>query len=144
MSQRKYTLDFLRLANVLDSKPYATPIDPNVKLNLTNGFPLHDPTLYRTLVGKLIYITITRLDISFVAQTLSQFLKEPRSPYMTALLRFSDILSCVQDKAYFSLQQTISISLHTVIVTGLVAHFQEEAEYRALADNTCEMSLLFP
>ncbi|GJZ00219.1 homogeneously-staining region [Tanacetum coccineum] len=136
MSQRKFTLDLLRLANVLDSKPYDTPIDPNVKLNLTNGFPLHDPTLYRTLVGKLIYLTITRLDISFVVQTLSQFLKEPISPHMTDLLWFSDILSYVQDKAYFSLQQTISISLPTMIVTGLgvVSRSSTEAEYMALAD----------
>ncbi|GJV59655.1 integrase [Tanacetum coccineum] len=65
--QGKYTLDLLRLANVLDSKPYATPIDPNVKLNHTDGFPLHDLSLYRTLVGKLIYLTITRPDISFAA-----------------------------------------------------------------------------
>ncbi|GKC07999.1 retrovirus-related pol polyprotein from transposon RE2 [Tanacetum coccineum] len=97
MSQRKYTLDLLRLANVLDSKPYATPIDPNVKLNHTDGFPLHDPGLYRTLVGKLIYLTITRPDISFAAQTLRQFLKEPRSPHMKALLRVLRYLKLCPD-----------------------------------------------
>ncbi|GJR36636.1 retrovirus-related pol polyprotein from transposon RE1 [Tanacetum coccineum] len=97
MSQRKYTLDLLRLANVLNFKPYATPINPNVKLNHTDGFPLHDPSLYRTLVGKLIYLTITRPDISFAAQTLSQFLKEPRSPHTKALLR-QGVVSLAQSK----------------------------------------------
>ncbi|GJR59113.1 uncharacterized mitochondrial protein-like protein [Tanacetum coccineum] len=67
MSQRKYTLDLLRLANVLDSKHYATPLELNTKLNLTDGYPLPDPKLYWTLVGKLIYLTITRPDISFTA-----------------------------------------------------------------------------
>ncbi|GKB64320.1 retrovirus-related pol polyprotein from transposon TNT 1-94, partial [Tanacetum coccineum] len=46
------------------------------------------------------------------------------------------------DKAYFSLQQTLSIFLPIVIVTRLVAHFQEEAEYRALAGNSYEISWL--
>ncbi|GJW47945.1 uncharacterized mitochondrial protein-like protein [Tanacetum coccineum] len=67
MSQRKYTLDLLRLANLLDSKPCATPLEPTTKLNLTDGISLSDPKLYKTLVGKLIYLTITRPDISFAA-----------------------------------------------------------------------------
>ncbi|GJS38842.1 uncharacterized mitochondrial protein-like protein [Tanacetum coccineum] len=67
MTQRKYTLDLLKLAGVLDSKPYHTLIEPNTKLNLTDGTPLPDHTLYRTLVGKLIYLTVTRPNISFVA-----------------------------------------------------------------------------
>ncbi|GJR65491.1 integrase [Tanacetum coccineum] len=80
------------LANVLDSKPYATPIDLNVHINYTDGFPLHDPGLYRTLVGKLIYLIITRPGISFAAQTLSQSLKGPRSPHLKALLRARKLL----------------------------------------------------
>ena len=57
MSQRKYTLDLFRLANVLDSKPCVAPIEPNTKLNLTDGTSLADPNLYKTLVGKPIYLT---------------------------------------------------------------------------------------
>ncbi|GJV13456.1 uncharacterized mitochondrial protein-like protein [Tanacetum coccineum] len=95
MSQRKYTLDLLRLTNVLDSKPCATPLEPNTNLNLTDGTPLHDPKLYRTLVGKLIYLTITRLDISFAAQTLSQglFFSASTSPELLTYCD-SDWVSC--------------------------------------------------
>nr|GFA26183.1 integrase, catalytic core [Tanacetum cinerariifolium] len=108
--QGKCTLDLLRLANVLDSKPYATPIDPNVKLNHTDGFPLHDPSLYRTLVGKLIYLTIIRSDITFAAQTLSQFLKEPRSSYMKALLRVLRYLKlCLGQGLFFSATNNLNL-----------------------------------
>ncbi|GJU43199.1 homogeneously-staining region [Tanacetum coccineum] len=85
MTQRKYTLDLLKLASVLDTKPCATPIEPNTKLNLTDGTLLSDPNLYRTLVGKLIYLTITRPNISFTAQSLRQVLFFPENNSLNLL-----------------------------------------------------------
>ncbi|GKB68719.1 homogeneously-staining region [Tanacetum coccineum] len=87
MSQRKYALELLKCGNVLNDKPISTPLDPVQSLNLTDGEPLPDPSLYRTLVGKLIYLTITRSDISFAAQLLSKFSQAPRTPHMKTLLR---------------------------------------------------------
>ncbi|GJZ24116.1 cysteine-rich receptor-like protein kinase 8 [Tanacetum coccineum] len=85
MSQRKYALELLKCGNVLNDKPISTPLDPIQNLNLTDGEPFPDPSLYRTLVGKLIYLTITRPDISFAAQLLSKFSQAPRTPHMKAL-----------------------------------------------------------
>ncbi|GJU23895.1 retrovirus-related pol polyprotein from transposon RE1 [Tanacetum coccineum] len=50
MSQRKYALELLEHAGVLNVKPSAIPIDPIVKLDTTDGEPLLDPIKYRTLV----------------------------------------------------------------------------------------------
>ncbi|GJZ63300.1 RmlC-like cupins superfamily protein [Tanacetum coccineum] len=87
MSQRKYALELLECAEVLDSKPIATPMDPIIKLNSTYGYLLPDPSTYRTLVGKLLYLTITRPNLSFAAQALSQYLHSPRSSHFDALIR---------------------------------------------------------
>ncbi|GJR40189.1 cysteine-rich receptor-like protein kinase 8 [Tanacetum coccineum] len=70
MVTRKYALELLECAEVLDIKPFATPMDTTIKLNDSDGYLLPDPSTYRTLVGKLLYLTITRLDLSFAAQAL--------------------------------------------------------------------------
>ena len=67
MSQRKHAHELLKCGNVLNDKLVTTHIDPIISLNLTGDEPLQDPFFCRTLVGKLIYLTITRHDISFVA-----------------------------------------------------------------------------
>ncbi|GJY96350.1 retrovirus-related pol polyprotein from transposon TNT 1-94 [Tanacetum coccineum] len=71
LSQRKYALELLKCGNVLNDKP----IDPIMSLNLTDGELLPDPSHYRTLVGKLIYLTITRYFLC--CTTLKQILSSP-------------------------------------------------------------------
>ena len=46
---------------------------------------MDDPTLYRTYIGKLNFLSNTRPDISFAVQTLSQFMQQPTSSHMAAL-----------------------------------------------------------
>ena len=67
-------LDVLKETRMLDYKPIDSPMDPNVKLLLGQGEPLANPRRYRRLVGKLNYLTITQLDISFSVSVVSQFL----------------------------------------------------------------------
>ena len=73
-SQRKYTLNLLVDTGMLDCKPVATPMDPNVKLIPGQGELLRDLGRYRKLAGKLNYLTITQPDISFPMSVVSQFL----------------------------------------------------------------------
>ena len=50
----------------LESKPIDTPIDSNICFDQNLGEPLADPGQYRQLISKLIYLTVTRPDITFV------------------------------------------------------------------------------
>jgi Reverse transcriptase (RNA-dependent DNA polymerase) len=66
LSQRKYMLDLLKKIGKLFSKLESTLMKPNKKLYLEEGEKLKDISQYQRLVGKLIYLTITRPDIAFV------------------------------------------------------------------------------
>ena len=81
MSQRKYTMDMLKETDVLGGKISKTPLEEGYKVlregEVEEKQLFEDPKLYRKMVGKLIYLTITRPDICFAVNTLSQFIVEP-------------------------------------------------------------------
>ena len=62
-------------------------METNLKLTQTDGDLLADPTSYRRLIGNLIYLTITRLDLSYSVNRLSQFLAAPRTSHLQVALR---------------------------------------------------------
>jgi hypothetical protein len=69
-----------------DSKTCTSPLEPNIRLLATDGESLSDTTLYRQLVGSLIYLTVTCLDISYAVHLVSQFMSAPRSTHYAAVL----------------------------------------------------------
>ncbi|XP_019256291.1 PREDICTED: uncharacterized protein LOC109234678 [Nicotiana attenuata] len=84
ISQRKFTLDLLKDYDCLHATSLSSPLDPTIKLKAKEGVPLSDPTLYRQLVGKLNFLTNTRLDIAYGVQHLSQYMQDPREPHLQA------------------------------------------------------------
>jgi hypothetical protein len=61
-----------------------TPMETNLKLLVETSSDLVDATLYRQIIGSLIYLMNTRSDICFVVNTLSQYLVEPRCVHLVA------------------------------------------------------------
>jgi hypothetical protein len=84
ISQRKYCLDLLEDTGLLASKLVSTPLDPSVKLHHDNGEPYADITEYRRFIGRLLYLTTTRPDITLATQQLSQFLNAPTTTHYNA------------------------------------------------------------
>ena len=87
VTQHKYTQDLIQLASLTIATTIDTPMDVNVKLRRDEGELLQDQTLYRKFVGSLIYLTITRPDISFFVHTVRKFMQNPRHLHLTAVQR---------------------------------------------------------
>ncbi|GJV47288.1 ribonuclease H-like domain-containing protein [Tanacetum coccineum] len=58
LSQRKYALQLLERAHMVNCNPSQTPVDKDSKLG-PDGVPVLDPTLYRSIAGGLQYLTFT-------------------------------------------------------------------------------------
>jgi len=90
ISQRKYCLDLLHDAGHSGCKPINTPMDVNHKLCAKasdSDLLLGNPEYYRRLVGKLIYLTVTRPDISFAVGIVSRYMHSPRRSHLQAVER---------------------------------------------------------
>ncbi|KAM2468135.1 hypothetical protein PS1_009864 [Malus domestica] len=170
--QRKYTLDILEEAGLLGVKPAKVPMELDLVLTTTGGDALKDPTRYRRLVGKLIYLTITRPDITYAVNNLSQFMQEPTLHHLKAAHR---LLQCLKEAPGQGLLFPTENQLNLIgycdadwarcpitrrSVTGFciflgkslvswkskkqvtVARSSAEAEYRSMAATTCELTWL--
>ena len=87
ITQAKYTSELLSQVGLTDSKTVDTPVELNTHLTPTGGKPLSNISLYRRLVGSLVYLTVTRPDISYAVHRVSQYLSAPRSTHYVAILR---------------------------------------------------------
>uniref|UniRef100_A0ACD5W9H4 Uncharacterized protein n=1 Tax=Avena sativa TaxID=4498 RepID=A0ACD5W9H4_AVESA len=95
LNQRKYAQELLRRAGLLKSSPVTTPMASSKKISATDGIPLssEESTRYRSIVGRLQYLTMTRPDLSFAVNKVCQYLHTPTCTYWSAVKR---ILQYVQ------------------------------------------------
>ena len=78
LDKHKYASDLIDTTGLQNSIPVDTPLEVNVKLSQDTGDPLPDPTMYSRLVGNLVYLTITRPEISYAVNLVNQFMTHPR------------------------------------------------------------------
>jgi histone deacetylase 1/2 len=89
LTQRKYASELLRRAGLLKCGPSPTPMISSEKLSAMDGTPLSadESTRYRSIVGGLQYLTMTRPDLSFSVNKVCQYLHAPRSSHWSAVKR---------------------------------------------------------
>ncbi|GKC11670.1 ribonuclease H-like domain-containing protein [Tanacetum coccineum] len=114
--QKKYAIDLIDKAHMDNCNPSRTPIDTESKLG-SDGDPVSDLTLYRSLAGSLQYLTFTRPDISYAVQQVCLYMHDSREPYFSAL---KQILRYVRGTLDYGLQ------LFSSSTTELVAYFDAD------------------
>ncbi|XP_019082578.1 PREDICTED: uncharacterized protein LOC109125415 [Camelina sativa] len=87
LSQRKYALDIIYKAGLLGAKPSPVLLDLNHNLTFVKVHVFANPAQYRRLVGRFIYLTITRLDLTYAVHIFSQFMQSPIVAHWEASLR---------------------------------------------------------
>ncbi|XP_042982037.1 uncharacterized protein LOC122311522 isoform X1 [Carya illinoinensis] len=169
LSQTKYICDLLKRTNMDLAKPVSSPMAFSTRLSLTDGPDFSDPTLYRSTVGSLQYLSLTRPDIAFAVNKICQFMHAPKLPHWQAVKR---ILRYLKQTAHYGLhiQPSSTYTLQAfsdadwagcpddrrstggfciflgpnLISWGskkqhTVARSSTEAEYKALANTTAEL-----
>ena len=169
VTQRKYTLDLLKNTGMIGCKPAATPVEPNSKLGLEENSAPVERGKYQRLVGRLIYLSHTRLDIAFAVSLVSQFMHAPKEAHLVAVNRILQYLKSTPGKGlYFekgekrnveafvdadwagNIMDRKSTTGYCTKVWGnlvtwrskkqtVVARSSAEAEFRALAHAVCEL-----
>jgi len=76
-------------------------MEQNLRLSKYESVPLADPGQYRRLIGRLLYLTLTRPDITYAMHRLSQFLTEPRELHMLAMNKVLHYIKASPSKGLF-------------------------------------------
>jgi hypothetical protein len=126
LSQEKYANDFLTRVNMKMCKAIETPLSVSEKLSVVDGDLLSsaDFTRYRSIVGALQYVTLTRPDISFSVNKVCQFLHAPITVHWTAVKRILRYL-----------RGTISLGLRLSKSTSILVGAFSDADSAGCSDD---------
>jgi len=107
LSQSKYDCDILCHFHMEYCKPTPSPFQSGFKLSVTCTSPEVDATLYRQLVGKLLYLTHTCPNLYFVVGLVARFMKNPRESHWKEAKRIIHyVRGTVQFEIHYSVEAT--------------------------------------
>ncbi|XP_021995701.1 uncharacterized protein LOC110892871 [Helianthus annuus] len=117
--RRCYLLDLLQRMSLADCRPLSTPVSSGRQLSRHTGDPLSDPTMYRSTVGALQYLVLTRPEISYAVSKVPQFLQTPTDRHWVAVKRICGILRVPFLMGCVYVGLLVLIYMLIVMLTGL-------------------------
>ncbi|KAH9793301.1 hypothetical protein KPL71_004480 [Citrus sinensis] len=176
LSQKKYIKDLLTKFEMLECKGIDTLMSTGSKLQKTvqgeQGYFLEDPTHYRSIVGGMQYLVLTRPNIAFAVDKLNQYVSGPTLRHLMACKRVMRYLKATQDYGIkfvsngevkltgftdvdwaYDLDDRKSIGAYCIYIDdnliswsskkqSVITRSSAESEYRALASDNAEISWL--
>lgn len=151
------------------AKPYKSPMATGLQLSRHQGEPFENPTLYRSIVGSLQYLSFTRPDIAFVVNKVRQFMqalffyhwaavkriirylkhtitfglnRSPNSLHQLSAYSDADWAGCPDDRrstSGYSVHMGSNLASWSSRKQKTVSKSSTEAEYRGLAIATAEL-----
>nr|XP_040256482.1 uncharacterized mitochondrial protein AtMg00810-like [Aegilops tauschii subsp. strangulata] len=98
---------------MLNYKPVATPVDTKAKLSAMDGSPASDAAFYRSIVGALQYLTLTRPEIHYAVQQVCLHMHAPRDAHWAVVKRIVRYVCGTMD---------LGVTLHASADTALTAY----------------------
>ena len=124
LNQCKYVLDILEETCLLGCKPQSSPIDSKPQFWDSTSPPLTDANIYQCLVGKLIYLTVTRPDITYTVGLLSQFMHSPQeihchaAPRVLAYLKHAPERGLLyQHHGHLRIEDILILAMQAIVAT---------------------------
>nr|GEY72982.1 putative reverse transcriptase, RNA-dependent DNA polymerase [Tanacetum cinerariifolium] len=130
LSQLKLAEEIIERAHMQNCNPCRTSDDTESKLG-SDGEPVSDPTLYRSIAGALQYLTFTRPDLSYAVQQVCLYMHDPRDLHFTALKR---ILRYVRGILDYGMQ------LHVSSTTQLTAYTDADSAGCPVTRRCCNVA----
>ncbi|XP_042965972.1 uncharacterized mitochondrial protein AtMg00810-like [Carya illinoinensis] len=172
LSQRKYINSLLARTQMLTTNPMSSPMAASLKLSKHDTPDFDDATIYRSIVGGLQYLSMTRPDMSFSVNKVCQFMHSPKVPHWSAIkciLRY--LKATINHGLFFSSNSSLTLQVYsdadwegcpddrrstsgTCIFLGkhliswsskkqqTVARSSTEVEYKAIASSAAEVTWL--
>ncbi|XP_043694631.1 uncharacterized mitochondrial protein AtMg00810-like [Telopea speciosissima] len=153
LSQAKYATDILHRAHIVDIKPTCTPMA--IRPDLASTDPFKDVTLYRSLVGALQYLTMTRPNLSYAVNSVCQHMHAPTMAHFGMVKRILRYVRGTLDQGLRIIGRAVQLQggPQQVFVPSLgpnciswsakkqptIARSSTEAEYWAMASTTAEL-----
>ncbi|GKD88161.1 hypothetical protein Tco_1363668 [Tanacetum coccineum] len=135
LTQRKYAEDTLNKFHMAGCKIAPTLMNTSEKLRIDDGTDLADAKIYKSLIGRLIYVTHSRPDVAFFIGVLSRFMHNPlKTHFGAAAKRVLRYLAGTRNHGicgFMELKKKTTVALSTT-----------EAEYVAATKSSCQAVFL--